>query len=98
MLTALRELAEEAEAGGDLAAIVARGDGCVARTTAMLRELREAGVVDAGAAGVVELVRGIAAALAGEPLPPAPVHEGLAALTDEAIHRELSRFRYCTVF
>jgi DAK2 domain fusion protein YloV len=98
MLTALRELAEEAEAGGGLAAIVARGDECVTRTTAMLPALREAGVVDAGAAGVVELVRGIAAALAGEPLPPAPVHEGLAALTDEAIHRELSRFRYCTVF
>ena len=32
MLTAIRELAEEAERGGDLAAIVARGDDCVART------------------------------------------------------------------
>ena len=61
MLTALRELAEEAERGGDLAAIVARGDDCVARTTAMLPALRDAGVVDAGAAGLVELVRGIAA-------------------------------------
>ena len=30
MLTAIRELAEEAEAGGDLAAVVARGDDCVA--------------------------------------------------------------------
>ena len=29
MLTAIRELAEEAERGGDLAAIVARGDDCV---------------------------------------------------------------------
>src|SRR5580765_7978736 len=65
MLTALRELAEEAEAGGDLVAIVARGDDCVARTTGMLAALSDAGVVDAGAAGLVELVRGIAAALTG---------------------------------
>src|SRR5262249_62076699 len=65
MLTALRELAEEAEAGGDLAAIVARGDDCVARTTELLPALQAANVVDAGAAGLVELVRGIAAALSG---------------------------------
>src|SRR4051794_17213333 len=32
MLTAIRELAEEAERGSDLGAIVARGDDCVART------------------------------------------------------------------
>jgi DAK2 domain fusion protein YloV len=98
MLTALRELAEEAEAGGDLAAIVARGDDCVGRTTAMLPALREAGVVDAGAAGVVEIVRGLASVLTGEPLPAPPAHDGTVALTHEAIHRELSRFRYCTVF
>ena len=63
----------------------------------MLPVLTEAGVVDAGAAGLVEIVRGIAAALTGEPLPEAaelePVEVGL-----DAIHQELSRYRYCTVF
>jgi hypothetical protein len=97
MLTAIRELAEEAERGGDLAGIVARGDDCVARTQAMLPVLTEAGVVDAGAAGLLEIVRGVAATLAGEPLP-----EREAAPTwsvaEDAIHRELSRYRYCTVF
>jgi DAK2 domain fusion protein YloV len=98
MLTALRELAEEAERGGDLAAIVARGDDCVARTTELLPVLKEAGVVDAGAAGLVELVRGIAGALTGQALPASPVRAAPLELTDEAIHRGRSRYRYCTVF
>ena len=99
MLTAIRELAEEAEAGGDLAAIVARGDDCVARTQEMLPVLTEAGVVDAGAAGLVEIVRGHRGgarrasrcrerAARGERRPP----------TIDRVHQELSRFRYCTVF
>ena len=96
MLTAIRELAEEAERGSDLAATIARGDDCVARTIDMLPVLREAGVVDAGAAGLVEIVRGAAAALAGEPLPEAPAYD--EELSHEAIHQELSRYRYCTVF
>jgi DAK2 domain fusion protein YloV len=97
MLTAIRELADEAEQGGDLAAIVARGEECVARTQSMLPVLTEAGVVDAGAAGLVEILRGIASTLAGEPLaerPAAPAWH----VADDAIHQELSRYRYCTVF
>lgn len=97
MLTAIREMAEEAERGGDLAAILARGDDCVARTTEMLAVLKEAGVVDSGAAGLVEIVRGIAAALAGEPLPEAPAHAD-DDFSADAIHQELSKYRYCTVF
>jgi DAK2 domain fusion protein YloV len=103
MLTAVRELAEEAEANRDLPPeellpkLVARGEDCVARTTDMLDVLKEAGVVDSGAAGLVEIVRGITAALTGEELPTAapdePDHLGV-----EAIHQELSRYRYCTVF
>lgn len=102
MLTAIREIAEEAEARrGEppaelLRHLVERGDDCVARTREMLDVLREAGVVDAGAAGLVEIVRGLAASVAGEPLPEAPEHE--RELGIEAIHQELSRFRYCTVF
>src|SRR5215210_5353151 len=94
--TALREMAEEAATGASLPEIVARGDDCVTRTTEMLDVLQAARVVDAGAAGLVEIIRGAAAVLAGEPLPEVPPeHEGLS---HEAIHQELSRFRYCTVF
>src|SRR4029077_9181408 len=51
---------------------------------------------DAGAAGLVEIVRGIQAALTGEALPEAPAPEEMLGV--DAIHQELSRFRYCTVF
>jgi len=97
MLTAIRELAEEAERGSSLAEVVAHGDDCVRRTQAMLPVLSEAGVVDAGAAGLVEIVRGLAAALTGEALPERPAEEAWA-LDEEAVHLELSRYRYCTVF
>jgi DAK2 domain fusion protein YloV len=97
MLTAIRELADAAARNPDLAAVVAAGDASVLRTREMLPVLREAGVVDAGAAGLVEILRGIVASLAGEELPEAPAAaEEEAGL--EAIHQELSPYRYCTVF
>ncbi|HKU58443.1 MAG TPA: DAK2 domain-containing protein [Gaiellaceae bacterium] len=96
MLTAIRAMAEAAETGADLPAIVAAGDACVERTREMLPVLREAGVVDAGAAGLVEIVRGIVAVIEGEPLAAAPEHA--ESLSLDAIHQELSRYRYCTVF
>jgi len=104
ILTVARELAEEAELPDALALdaveflrrLVARGESAVARTPEQLETLRAAGVVDAGAAGLVEIVRGLALGVAGHPLPDAPV--ATTALADEAIHRELSRFRYCTSF
>jgi fatty acid kinase len=96
MLTAIRELAEAAERGLALSEIVAAGDQTVARTREMLPVLREAGVVDAGAAGLVEIVRGIAAVITGEALPEPPELE--VELGIEAVHQELSRYRYCTVF
>ena len=89
MLTAIRELAEEAEAGGDAEAILARGEASVARTRELLPTLREAGVVDAGALGLVELVRGFAGRSAA-PLPQA------APL--ESVTHELSHYRFCTSF
>ncbi len=96
MLTAIRAMADAAEQGGDLPAIVARGDETVVQTRELLPVLREAGVVDAGAAGLVEIVRGLCAALTGEQMEqPA---ELAAAVGLDAIHRELSRYRYCTVF
>src|SRR5436190_1618434 len=102
ILSVIRELAEEAEQQTSatnaelLAALVRRGEEAVARTPEQLAVLREAGVVDAGGAGLLELVRGLAAAVSGEPLPETPVAR--EELGVEAIHQELSRYRYCTTF
>jgi DAK2 domain fusion protein YloV len=104
MLSVIRELAEEAEArapeglaiGQLLVDLVRRGEDAVARTPEQLQVLRDAGVVDAGGAGLVELVRGIAAAVSGQAVPeppPAEEHPGV-----RAIHQELSEYRYCTTF
>jgi DAK2 domain fusion protein YloV len=105
MLSVIRELAEEAEdprhATLDLATLlkvlVARGEDALARTPEQLAVLKEAGVVDAGGAGLLEIVRGVTAAVAGEPIPDAPAEEAHEAGVD-AVHQELSEFRYCTVF
>jgi hypothetical protein len=104
MLTVIREMAEEGERKENrrlsppefLAAVLARGEDALARTPGMLDVLRDAGVVDAGGAGLVEITRGLVLGAAGEELPEVPV-EG-EALGLEAIHQELSRYRYCTVF
>src|ERR1043166_7774825 len=102
ILTVIRELAQAAEARAataDSAELLERlidhGEAAVARTQEQLDVLRQAGVVDAGAGGLVELLRGITAAVRGGELPePAPRVELPAA----AVHQELSRFRYCTTF
>jgi DAK2 domain fusion protein YloV len=104
ILTVARSLAERAEAiAGDdltledaLADLLAAGEVALAGTTEQLDVLRQAGVVDAGGAGLLEIVRGIASYVRGEELPePAPLLEPIPL---EAIHQELSRFRYCTSF
>ena len=104
MLSVIRELAEEAERraaqaeplGEMLVDLVRHGEEAVARTPEQLDVLREAGVVDAGGAGLVELLRGLAGAVSGEPLPAAPA--AVAPSGVDAIHLEPSRYRYCTVF
>jgi DAK2 domain fusion protein YloV len=104
MLSVIRELAEEAERratgaeplGELLVELVRHGDDAVARTPEQLDVLREAGVVDAGGAGLVELLRGLAGAVTGEALPAAPAEEAPSGA--DAIHLEPSRYRYCTVF
>ena len=104
MLSVIRELAEEAEARAVerpalpalLIALVRRGEDALARTPEQLQILKDAGVVDAGGAGLVELVRGVAAAVSGEPIPEIPqIQESLGF---EAVHQELSQYKYCTVF
>src|SRR5262249_47989699 len=104
ILTAARELAEEAEEPDALELsiveflrrLVRRGEAAVARTPELLDVLRAAGVVDAGAAGLLEVVRGLALGVAGDPL---PVSESDSPdFSFDAVHQELSRFRYCTTF
>jgi DAK2 domain fusion protein YloV len=105
MLTIIRELAEEAEDPRNaslepaalLKKLIERGEDALARTPDQLAVLREAGVVDAGGAGLLEIVRGVSAALSGEPLPDAPPEAAHEADFD-AVHQDLSEFRYCTVF
>lgn len=104
MLTVIREMAEEAERPDvsalpfvdTVARVVARGDEAVERTPELLDILREAGVVDAGGVGVVELARGVLHALTGAPLPDVP--DVTEELTPESIHQEGSERRYCTSF
>ncbi|HEU0303689.1 MAG TPA: DAK2 domain-containing protein [Gaiellaceae bacterium] len=102
ILTVVRELAEEAEKGdaGEpvpdlLRRVLARGEDALARTPELLDVLREANVVDAGGAGLVEIVRGVVAHVTGEELPPP---SSIPELGVEAVHRELSELRYCTAF
>jgi DAK2 domain fusion protein YloV len=105
MLSVIRELAEEAEDPRNaslepaalLKRLIERGEDALARTPDQLAVLREAGVVDAGGAGLLEIVKGVSAALSGEPLPDAPVADAHEAGVD-AVHQELSEYRYCTVF
>ena len=102
MLSVIRELAEEAESSTAtvpdelLSALLHRGEQAVVRTQQTLDVLREAGVVDAGGAGLLEILRGVAAAVTGEPVAEAPPE--LESVGVDAIHQELSRYRYCTVF
>ena len=104
MLTVIREMAEAAESHEAqalarpelLSFIVTRGEQSLARTPELLAVLKEAGVVDAGGAGLLEIIKGVRAAVAGEDVPEAPAATSLPSV--EAIHQELSEYRYCTVF
>ncbi len=99
ILTVVREMATAAEAaaGSGLLreAVLAAGEDAVARTPELLAVLRDAGVVDAGGAGLLEIARGAFAGLAGEEL-------ALAATPLRAVgadHRaEPSPYRYCTSY
>ena len=81
ILTLIRELADEARARRRktmplelrLNALVERGEAVLERTQAQNPTLTDAGVVDAGAAGLLVCLRAIAHAAAGEPVvAPAP--------------------------
>jgi DAK2 domain fusion protein YloV len=104
ILTVVREMAEEGEhqaaqalaPGAFLDRMVVRGEQAVARTPELLDKLREAGVVDSGGAGLVEIVRGLAAGVSGEPIAAIEILGDTFGV--DAIHQELSRYRFCTTF
>jgi uncharacterized protein len=73
------------------------GKEAVERTTDQLDVLSKAGVVDAGAYGIVLILSGVVAGLRGEldAVPELPHHEPVRTTRP---HHEDSRFRYCTNF
>jgi fatty acid kinase len=76
---------------------VRAGEAAVARTPEQLEVLRESGVVDAGAHGLVVILAGVVAGLRRED----GVSDRLphyAPATDTRPHHEDSRYRYCTNF
>ena len=104
MLTVIREMAEEAERRSSagrlsreelLAAVVAHGEDTLRRTPEMLPKLKEAGVVDAGGAGLVEIMRGVHLSAAGLPLPEVSEDEEAKA---PPLDHEFSEFAFCTNF
>lgn len=80
-----------------LAAALFAGEEALRHTTEQLDVLAKAGVVDAGALGLVVIVRGALAALAGESVE-LPEAERYAAPATLDVHHTESRFRYCTNF
>jgi len=81
---------------GLLEEVVKDGERAVARTPEQLEMLREAGVVDAGAHGLVLIFAGVVAGLRGDVEAPSVPHYAPPANTRP--HHEDSRFRYCTNF
>ena len=105
MLTVIRVMAEEGERSAELGIeldaaldrVLEAGAAAVEQTRDMLDVLHDAGVVDAGAAGLVELARGAVAGLRGEAVEP-PQAAIERPLSLDAVHQEESLYRYCTAF
>jgi DAK2 domain fusion protein YloV len=80
-----------------LAAALFTGEEAVRHTPEQLDVLAEAGVVDAGALGLVVIIRGMIAGLAGERVHLPEIPRYAAARLDQVHHAD-SRYRYCTNF
>jgi uncharacterized protein len=102
MLTVIHEMARGAEQAGTpdlqraLEVALEAGELALARTPEQLPRLREAGVVDAGGAGLVELLRGVLAGVRGEAAPAPPALGAPAPAV--VLHTDVSSYRYCTSF
>jgi DegV family protein with EDD domain len=101
MLTVIRGMAEGGEAADSgtveqvLKDALAAGRTSLAATEDMLPQLREAGVVDSGAYGVLLIVEGLAAGLTGHQVGPSVQ---VSAPTVVAVDHEPSAFRFCTSY
>jgi DAK2 domain fusion protein YloV len=73
------------------------GEQAVARTPEQLEVLRESGVVDAGAHGLVVILAGVVAGLRGD-IDASPAVPHYVPAADTRPHHEDSRYRYCTNF
>ena len=93
--------AGEAEQNALLAEMLATalfsGEEALRHTTEQLDVLAEAGVVDAGALGLVVIIRGMIAGLAGEQVQLPELPHYAAARLDQVHHAD-SEYRYCTNF
>ena len=99
MLTVIRGMADGGDGGGTVEQVLAdaltAGRTSLAATEAMLPQLREAGVVDSGAYGVLQIVEGLAAGLTGHKVGPSIQ---VSAPTVMATDHEPSAFRFCTSY
>ncbi len=99
MLTVIRGMADGGDGGGTVEQVLAdaltAGRTSLAATEAMLPQLREAGVVDSGAYGVLLIVEGLAAGLTGHKVGPSIE---VSAPTVMATDHEPSAFRFCTSY
>lgn len=99
MLTVIRGMADGGDGGGAVEQVLAdaltAGRTSLAATEAMLPQLREAGVVDSGAYGVLLIVEGLAAGLTGHKVGPSIQ---VSAPTVMATDHEPSAFRFCTSY
>jgi uncharacterized protein len=73
------------------------GEAAVERTPEQLEILRESGVVDAGAYGLVVILSGVVAGLRGDVSGPSDLQHH-APPSETRPHHEDSRYRYCTNF
>ena len=80
-----------------LAAALFAGEEAVRHTPEQLDVLAEAGVVDAGALGLVVIIRGMIAGLAGEHVKLPEIPHYAAARLDQ-VHHSDSAYRFCTNF
>ena len=107
ILTVIRKIAQAAEEfeGEDLDeffdAVIAKGNRTLAKTTQMLPQLEQAGVVDAGGQGLMYVLQGFADALDGEPVELKEPSGNKAAANDvpqQSMKTEDIKYAYCTEF
>lgn len=104
MLTVIKDMAKAARKAarrdGDILRILEEtlqgGEVSLEKTPELLDVLKEAGVVDAGAKGLVVMVQGIIQALKGEKLVAAPAEE--VALLSLEVEEPSLEYLYCTEF